>query len=157
MKTLPPGIAPFIFASTFPGNSWWKFDHLANPLLSAQSTTAAQDANMIILSIRAHVEVPLIHRRWIESWAERRKRGKAALVALIGAPSISDSHSSATVKYLQTVARSAKMDFFDHSFELPPTPAPTSGEAPVDTAPIVFEPEKNLLHKMPIPRWGINE
>src|SRR5436190_1105808 len=63
--------------------SWWKFDHLTNPTLRQQAADSAVDANMVILSIRAHKDLPPTHKLWLEDWISRRHHRTAALVVMI--------------------------------------------------------------------------
>lgn len=138
--------------------SWWKFDHLTNTTLRQQAADAAVEANMVILSIRAHEELPRTHKLWLEDWISRRHHRKAALVVMIAGTSAPEREASTVLAYLQNAARLARMDFFTHAFELPLNPRETSvaafpGQAPAST-PLL----QNLLqHRSPVLRWGINE
>ncbi len=138
--------------------SWWKFDHLSNATLRQQAADAAVEANMVILSIRAHEEIPLTHKLWLDDWVSRRHHRKAALVVMMAGASQPERAPAPLRAYLQNAARLAGMDFFTHAFELPANPnevavahltAPMPGHSPLL--------QGLLQHRSPVLRWGINE
>jgi hypothetical protein len=138
--------------------SWWKFDHLSNPTLRQQAADAAVEANMVILSIRAHEELPRTQQLWLEDWVSRRHHRKAALVAMIAGTNTPERKAAPALAYLQNAARLARMDFFTHGFELPSSPreasiAQLAAQTPVAT-PLL---QDTLQHQSPVLRWGINE
>ena len=138
--------------------SWWKFNHLSNPTLRQQAADAAVEANMVILSIRAHDELPRPHKLWLEDWISRRHHRKAALVVMIAGTNSPERDAAPVLAYLQNAARLARMDFFPHAFELPPNPrqaplAQMAARTPV-AAPIL---QGLLQERIPVSRWGINE
>lgn len=138
--------------------SWWKFDHLANPTLEQEAADSAVDANMVILSIRAHRELPLAHKTWIEDWTARRQHRKAALVVTVAGTSDPERDAAPVLAYLRNAARIGGMDFFLHGFELPVISARLSGALlPDRVASIAPLNHAMLNHKSPVPRWGINE
>jgi len=143
--------------------SWWKFNHLANTILHQQAAHAATEANMIVVAVQARATPPPIQAEWLRSWLPRRSKNKAALVALVATPETGQpSDVAKTTEFLQALAKSAGMDFFNHSFELPKLPAPVASvptaraaEVPVGAPSHVANPSSHF--RMPIPRWGINE
>ena len=138
--------------------SWWKFEHLANPVLQQKAADSAVDANMVILSIRAHRELPPIQKAWMEDWIKRRNHAKAALVLMIAETNDPERDAAPVLVYLRNAARVGRMDFFLHGFELPKarpefpiTPLP-------DRVTSVAPPIQGMsYHKSPVLRWGINE
>lgn len=138
--------------------SWWKFDHLASPVLLQEAADSAVDANMVILSIRAHRELPAIHQSWVNEWIRRRHSRKAALVVIIAETNQPERDATASLTYLRNAARIGRMDFFLHGYQLPKSGPPF---------PVVPVPENILAQaqsaqgllsrKSPLPRWGINE
>jgi hypothetical protein len=137
--------------------SWWKFDHLANSTLRQQSADSAAEANMIILSLHAHREMPASHKAWIESWLPRRDGRKSALVTLITGQA-PEKDSTPMLTYLHRVARAGKMDFFPHGFDLPRAQRERSAQQITDQARAATHLVPEILQqRMPVPRWGINE
>jgi hypothetical protein len=139
--------------------SWWKFEHLTNATLRQQAADAAVEANMVILSIRAHDELPRAHKLWLEDWISRRYHRKAALVVMIAGTSTTGHEAAPALAYLQNAARLARMDFFTHSFELPSAPrdasiAQRAAQTPAATPSLL---QGLLQHRSPVLRWGINE
>ncbi len=138
--------------------SWWKFDHLTNATLRQQAADSAAEANMIVLSLHARSELLPIHKSWIEDWLPRRDNRKAALVALLAGVDRPESEAGPMLTYLQKTARLARMDFFTHAFDLPRSDRELSVEEITERARAVTPLLQDILHhKMPAPRWGINE
>ena len=138
--------------------SWWKFDHLANPVLQQEAADSAVDANMVILSIRAHGELPPVQKAWMEDWIARRQHRKAALVVMIADTTQPERDAAPALAYLRNAARIGGMDFFLHGFELPTvnvrSARPSLPDRVTSIAPLMLG---MLYHKSPVPRWGINE
>jgi len=138
--------------------SWWKFDHLADENLCQQAADAAVDANMVILSIRAHDSVPPTHKLWIEDWISRRSPGKAALVVMIAGTNNPERDAAPVLAYLKNAAIRGRMDFLTHAFEEPAQLPVVDHDTPPSrlrgASPIFHE---ILQHKNPVQRWGINE
>jgi hypothetical protein len=64
---------------------------------------------------------------------------------------------ASTTEFLRNLAKSAGLDFFDHSFELPKT-SPAAGSVPgPDMAAALSVADPSMHFRMPTPRWGINE
>ena len=138
--------------------SWWKFDHLANPILQQEATDSAVDANMVILSIHAHQELPPIQKAWLDDWTARRQHHKAALVVMIADTTQPERDAAPVLAYLRNAARIGGMDFFLHGFELPMVNTRSSGASLPDRVMSIAPLMHGMLyHKSPVPRWGINE
>lgn len=138
--------------------TWWKFDHLRNSTLMEQAVDAAAEANMIIMTIRAGKELPAIARKWVDQWVGRKDNRKSALVAVIAGVEPQRREACPAQLYLQKVARTAKMDFFSHAFNLPKEPPSYSVETIAERAEKVTPLLEEILHqKATILRWGINE
>jgi len=153
--------------------SWWRFDLLSEPALYQKSADASADANMVVLSLHARKELGPIQKAWLESWLPRRDGRKSALVVIIAGSDEAVQEAEPMLVSLRRAARLARMDFFNHTFELglPPreislaasplssteTPvAPVSpSHAVLQVAPANVPPL--LYHQIPTPRWGINE
>ena len=109
-------------------------------------------------SLHARPELLPVHRTWIEDWLPRRDNRKAALVALIAGDGEPESQAAPMLAYLQRAARLARMDFFNHAFDLPRPERELSVQQITERARAVTPLLQDILHqRMPIPRWGINE
>jgi hypothetical protein len=138
--------------------SWWKFDHLSNATLGQQAADAAAEANMIVLSVHARPDLLPLHKDWIEDWLPRRDNRKSALVALIAGADRPEREAALMLTYLQRTARLGRMDFFTHTFDTPRPGRELSAQELAERARAVTPLLQDILHhKMPIPRWGINE
>jgi len=136
--------------------SWWKFSFLYDPRLLEHATEAALTANMIIVSLNHEKELPFIARTWIEGWLTQKKGHDSALVALVDNTPSSRCSDCPMLRYLNSVARKAGMDFFPHVFTAAPllagspfTETPAQGLRPL-LEEILRRP--NNAHP-----WGINE
>lgn len=138
--------------------SWWKFDHLANPILQQEAADAAVDANMVILSLRAHRELPAVHKAWVENWVSRRQHRKAALVVMVADTNQPERDAAHSLAWLRNAARLGRMDFFLHGFTLPKSqPELPASALPDRVAALLPSVQAILSSKSPVPRWGINE
>ena len=138
--------------------SWWKFDQLSDERLRQEAADAAADANMVILSIRAHTDLPLPHKLWLDDWISRRRSGKAALVVMIAGTSNPERDAAPVIAYLQNAARKGRMDFFTHAFEVPTQLRIVEREMRPVQKPIPAAILQGILHhSSPVQRWGINE
>ena len=138
--------------------SWWKFDHLANPILQQEAADAAVDANMVILSIHAHRELSPTQKTWLDDWTARRQHHKAALVVMIADTTQPERDDAPALTYLRNVARISGMDFFLHGFELPVANVRLAGTALPDRVAAIAPPLHGIIYqKSPVTRWGINE
>ena len=137
---------------------WWKFEHLTNTTLNQQAADAAAEANMVVLSLQARKQLLPLHKAWIEEWLPRRDNRKSALVVLIGGTDNMERESAPLLAELQLAARLGRMDFFTHAFDLTAPQRQASVQQITDRARASNAPLPDFLqHRMPIPRWGINE
>jgi len=138
--------------------SWWKFEHLANPILQQEAADSAVDANMVILSIHAHQELSPTQKAWVDDWAARRQHHKAALVVMIADTTQPERDAAPVLAHLRNAARISGMDFFLHGFELPVASVRLAGTALPDLVAAIAPPLHGIIYqKVPATRWGINE
>ncbi len=138
--------------------SWWKFEHLANSVLQQEAADSAADANMVILSLRAHRELPAVQKAWMDDWIHRRHHRKAALVVMIADTNQPERDAAPVLGYLRNAARIGRMDFFLHGFELPKANSEFPDTPMPDRVFSMAQPlHGTLSHKSPVQRWGINE
>jgi hypothetical protein len=138
--------------------SWWKFPFLYDPQLLERATDVALSADMIVISLNHGKELPFIARTWIEGWVSQKNGRDTALVALVeNTPSARCSDCPA-LRYLNSVAHKAGMDFFPHAFATAPLrtdsrPTDTPAHAP-SLVPLL---EEILRRPNNVHPWGINE
>jgi len=138
--------------------SWWKLGHLGNHSLHEQASDAAAEAHMVVVSLRAALEVPESARQWTESWLAKRGDQKSALVTVIAGDHLDPRKVCPIQAYMHKVARAANMDFFAHRFDAPDQQVPFVRSTLSDRATMVTPLMEEILdHKWTFPRWGINE
>jgi len=140
--------------------SWWKFDHLRDPVLHQEAADGAAEANMIILSFEQGKEMLATAKTWIETWLTRKAVSKSALVTLVGEAQEREHYFCPVHLFLQNVARLAKMDFFFHASDSQPDLPVYSPEIMSQRAQTVTPVLEEILSykpSVPFPRWGINE
>jgi hypothetical protein len=138
--------------------SWWRFHYLHDPQLLASAIEGALGADMIILSLNNAKEVPWITRRWIEGWLDQKDGRHQALVALVDNTPSPRCADCPILRYLNSVAHIARMDFFSHAFPAAPlrvnSPFATVSERGTTLTPLLEEILRRPVH---VPLWGINE
>ena len=138
--------------------SWWKFDYLGDPFLSAAATAAATQCDMVIVSAHAGGKLPSTVETWIEAWTAKRSGKPGALVALVGM--VEDPMTGLTPRhyYLKNVAERAGMDYLHQAVVALPGAEYESIENVVKRAeqrtPLM---EEILQRQHPMRHWGINE
>jgi hypothetical protein len=140
-------------------HSCWNFDALLDPRRLGQSIDAAVGADMIIIALHNAKELPRIARRWITGWLHSKGGQHCALVALTEAGPSARRVDCPVLRYLNSVARQAQMDFFSYVFPAAPFNV-------IDSFSNIskYEPAKTPLPPKEIPSrsgnislWGINE
>lgn len=134
--------------------TWWKFGLFSDDVIRRQSADAALDANMVILSLHAAENISTTQTLWLHDWTHRRRHRKAALVTLIAGVNDPEKEAPRMVASLREAARIGGMDFFPHAFGLPLPDASQASQEEQAAKPML---QDILHHKMPAPRWGINE
>jgi hypothetical protein len=112
----------------------WSIGRLAEPFAFEDAVEAAAEADVLVISVRAAGDLPLMLRVWIDAWLPRRAGRSGALVALIGLSSRPDAPSSRAHQYFQTVARQGGLDFLPRERKLPDEPLTLSVLPPVTPA-----------------------
>jgi hypothetical protein len=138
--------------------SWWKFDYLGDPFLSAEATAAAAQSDMVIVSAHAGGKLPSTVEAWIEAWTAKRNGKPGALVALVGM--VEDPMTGLTPRhyYLKNVAERVGMDYLHQEVVVLPEVEYESIENVLRRAeqrtPLM---EQILQQQQPMRHWGINE
>ena len=101
---------------------FWNLNKLTEAEAFAQAVTAAAEADVVVVSIRAEGDLPLPLHVWIDAWLSRRAGRPGALAALIGVPSQPHAQNEQAHSYLAAVARRAGLDFLPREFRLPQVP-----------------------------------
>ena len=100
----------------------WSVGRLGEPVAFDTAVEAAAEADVLVISVRAAGDLPLILRVWIDAWMPRRAGRDGALVALIGLPSRPDAQSRRAHQYFEAVARQGGLDFLPRERKLPEEP-----------------------------------
>jgi hypothetical protein len=138
--------------------AWWGLENLGDARLREQAASEAAEAKMIIISLRDQQELPRVLKAWCESWADRRRGHKAALVALVAGTEPAGQTVGSVQRGLELLARRTHLDFFVHWFDTGSgsatgTRTRTAGSeaSPIDSR------AQTISFRQPTPRWGINE
>ena|ERR1700677_629377 len=91
--------------------NWYDLNSLSDTGILREAVDATLVADVIMVSVYAADELPPNLYAWVEAWLPRRSSRAGALTALVGVVEPLDSQSLRTIKYLQAVARDAKLDF----------------------------------------------
>lgn len=138
--------------------SWWKFAFLYDPRLLERATEAALTGDMIIISLNNGNELPLIARTWIDGWLKQKDGHDSALVALVDNTPSSRCTDCPMLRYLNSVAHKAGMDFFPHVFAATPLQADSLyTNTPARGASLMPLLEEILRRPNNAHPWGINE
>jgi hypothetical protein len=100
-------------------NSLWSLDLLRNPQIRDVAAAETADADMIVVSIHGHKDLPDVVKASLKKWLNRKKTREGALVALVDPDVERENSASPTLAYLRDIADRAKLDFFAHGAELP--------------------------------------
>ena len=100
----------------------WSLGGLAEVTAFEDAVEAGATADVLVISVRATGDLPLMLRVWVDAWLPKRARRAGALVALIGLPSRPDAPCGRTHEYFQAVARQAGLDYLPHERKLPEEP-----------------------------------
>jgi hypothetical protein len=107
-------------------NDAWKFETLGNPQAGKAAAKEAAKADMVIIAAGGAAEPPAHVKSWIKSWLPQKRKGVAALVALLGHEDKTLHKSSPLCTYLRRIAGKWGMEFLtnsvdgsQHNFELP--------------------------------------
>jgi len=99
--------------------AWYNANSLRDSGIPMDAAGAAVVADVIVVSVYAADELPLELCTWVESWLPRRLSRAGALTALIGVAEPLESQSIRTIKYLQGVARRARLEFIPQAHKRP--------------------------------------
>ena len=100
----------------------WQSQALANPSLRRRAVQSASLADMIVVALKEHGEVPPELRVWTEEWLPQRRQNWGALVALVGHPEPTPPAPSPIAAYLRTIAARANLDYFTQELQYPQEP-----------------------------------
>jgi hypothetical protein len=142
-------------------NQMWKFEVLTIPKLREIALRDAAQADIVIVSCHGN-DLPDHVKNWIEAGLEQ-SANLLALVGLVDDPSDASPIPSASArKYLATVARRARIEFFaqprrQQVFFQDPERLP-SRQQNAELAQLVWSPFESIAQReVSSPRWGINE
>jgi hypothetical protein len=90
--------------------TWWNLADFRQPAVLAGAVSKAIRADMIIIAVQSSEGLPLPFYFWVNAWLPNRRNGSGALVALLGQPVPKTTQSGRLKKFLDVVARRARMD-----------------------------------------------
>jgi hypothetical protein len=95
----------------------WNFEVLAIRELRNAAASAARNADLLIVSVSSHTELPSTIRAWLDMWVWLLDKNKPALVALFDSSAL---RNVASIRgYLSAVAQRGGIDFFPHEITSP--------------------------------------
>jgi len=140
-------------------HSCWNFDALLNPRRLGHAIDAAVGADMIIIALHNGKELPRIARTWIAGWLHSKGRQHCALVALAETGQSAGHVDCPVLRYLNSIARQAQMDFFSYVF--PPALQnvidPFSNISKYQSARTPLSQKETPVRSGNVSLWGINE
>lgn len=90
----------------------WNFDVLGIREIRNRAASAARKADVVIVSVSGHKELPATIRAWLDIWLWTLEEENPAFIALFNS---SASQKIAPIRaYLQQLARRNGLDFFPH-------------------------------------------
>lgn len=105
---------------------WYNDDSLGDEAILRDAVRSALMADVIVVSLYSADELSLGFCSWVNEWVPRRASRVGALVALVGLAEHRDSLR--TLKYLQSVADNAQLDFMHQERDWPDTVPVCSGD-----------------------------
>jgi hypothetical protein len=90
--------------------TWWNVADLAEPGVLAGAVSKAIRSDLIVVAVSCSEGLPLPFYFWVNAWLPHRVNGVGALVGLLAAPVHKTTQSGRLKRYLQSVARRARMD-----------------------------------------------
>jgi len=90
--------------------TWWNIADLDQPGVLAGAVSRAMRSDLIVVAVSGSEGLPLPFYYWVNAWLPHRVTGTGALVGLLAAPIHKTSQSGRLKRYLQGVARRARMD-----------------------------------------------
>jgi hypothetical protein len=97
----------------------WRLSDLADPAALESAAGAAASADVLMVSLRDAGTLPLPLYLWADAWLPRRTHQVGALVALIGVPARPEAPCGGVHRFLESIARSAGLDFLPRERKLP--------------------------------------
>jgi len=89
----------------------WSFKVLDIPHVRRAAAEAASMANVVILALDGHTELPDGIKDWMEKWAGRLVGHSPILIALFGAADVKQEAVASTRAFLGTLAERAGLTF----------------------------------------------
>ena len=90
----------------------WRFDLLDHPEFERKALTDGVKADVLILSAINTFDLPKSVRTWLTQSLAHKKGSNGAIVALFGSKGYHDLADSPRIKFVQSAAKEAGLDFF---------------------------------------------
>jgi len=91
--------------------TWWNVADLGEPGVLAGAVSKAIWSDLVVVALSCSEGLPLPFYFWVNAWLPHRVNGVGALVGLLAAPVHKTTQSGRLKRYLQSVARRARMDW----------------------------------------------
>ncbi len=78
------------------------------------AVAAATTANMIIVSLSGHMDLPIPVRRWMESWPNYEQASHITLVVVFGTEPTDGIRQNVLLPYFKRIAENHGLDFLCH-------------------------------------------
>jgi hypothetical protein len=98
--------------------AFWKLSDLNKPGVLADVVRATARADVIVVSVYDHEDLPLECHAWVEAWLPHRLQVRGALIGFIAAPDRRGVQPNHIQAHLRAVADEAGLDFFSERWDL---------------------------------------
>jgi hypothetical protein len=99
MPRIPNKEETIVFSEFWAEKSW------------ANAVTAVTGANIIIVSLSGHMDLPVPVRRWMETWPNYEQASHTTLVVVFGTEPTDSSRQNVLISYFPKIAENHGLDF----------------------------------------------
>ena len=137
----------------------WNLNVLAAPILRELAAKDASESDILVISLHGKRALSSEARSWLELWVGQRS-APIGLVALFDPDQRSCETALDTRRYLESIARTGRMDFFSEPHE---GERESGSDGPEGTQRFDFKGGfggpflAGEIRGQSIPRWGIND
>lgn len=135
----------------------WRFDLFADPAVRLEAVDEANNADLVLVSVRGYQELPAGARLWFEEWFARQRSHDPALVLLLDLDALRTPVADRMLGQLSASAKHAGVELFIHpgDAQVRWTSAVQDIHRRAETRTLLVD---EMLDERPSFRhWGINE
>ncbi len=128
------------------------FSHFWTEKSWGDAVTAVSEADVIIVSLSGHADLPIPVRRWMETWPHYKQAHHTTLLVVFAAEPTNASKQNVLISYFQQIAENHGLDFLcncDGAKTLPTHSLPSERAAHVD----ISHPERDSKHHEQYPAF----